>query len=253
MAAESSGILGFPKHANPDPNPDNQPAIFLADRVSARASVGDILAGPPLMVSATHDPNVDIRRTKCGPADVACRWAGVAAAYLGLGSGLCYAVFALFFGGVHDNEHRALEQCGNSAMEAESRRQWHWFISWAPGYLRTAILAAVVCFCFKRVAGIETTGVLQTLLVGDSDGAAGSAGWLAIVGAPDGRPQSTWGEAVTAQALTQRRAVSSAAVKLVCWHLSQPIAYLFLLFSYRCFVAQLGPTQEYLASIVAAR
>lgn len=229
--------------------PDDRSALFLP--TTSRPSVADLLGGPPGPLAPSEANAAEGgATTKWARVNVACRWGSVAVVYLGLGSGLCYASFTLFFGALDDN---ALEQCGASAVEAESRRRWHWFISWAPGYLRTTLLVAVGCYCCKKLAGIEGAGTLQRLLVGDGDGMAAAAGWLAIVGHADGRKQSTWAQAVSTRALTCRQAVASAAAKLVFWHLSQPLAYLWLLFSYRCFVAQLGPTQMYLASIVAAR
>jgi hypothetical protein len=73
-------------------------------------------------------------------------------------------------------------------------------------------------------------GLATTLLLGAgaADGKADVAGWLAIVGGhSDGRPQSTWAEACAARGFrSERQAMASAATKLVCWHWSQPCAYL---------------------------
>ena len=53
--------------------------------------------------------------------------------------------------------------------------------------------------------------------------------------------------------LTRLQAASSAVIKLVLWHWSQPVVYLWMLFVYRCYVATLGEWQQRFASIVAAR
>ena len=88
---------------------------------------------------------------------------------------------------------------------------------------------------------------------GAGDGTAKSAGWVAIVEATNKRPQPTWTEARDARGLSGEQALSSAAAKFVLWHLSQPTAYLLLLFAYHCFVAELGKEQQFLATVVAAR
>ena len=49
------------------------------------------------------------------------------------------------------------------------------------------------------------------------------------------------------------QAVSSAAIKLVLWHWSQPLVYLWMLFPYRCYIASLGEWQPRFAAVVAVR
>ena len=44
-----------------------------------------------------------------------------------------------------------------------------------------------------------------------------------------------------------------ASSKLTLWHWSQPCAYLWLLWVYRCYVVGLGRVQQHLAAVVAAR
>lgn len=149
--------------------------------------------------------------------------------------------------------------------------------------------AREVCF---RVTGFgqHDAGLATALLLGPaslraSHGTAASAGWLAIVGGrsvgtPTGEPakrslrdsvrdglrgfssledtegsapQVSWHTARQARGLNQRQAAASAVTKLLMWHWSQPITYLWMLHVYRCYVASLGIIQVYLASVVAAR
>jgi hypothetical protein len=49
------------------------------------------------------------------------------------------------------------------------------------------------------------------------------------------------------------QAVSSAAIKLVLWHWSQPLVYLWMIFTYRCYIASLGEWQPRFAAVVAVR
>ena len=106
--------------------------------------------------------------------------------------------------------------------------------------------------CHRASGFTHGSGLVEMLLLGSTVGAVERAGWLAIV--DDGQvPQHTWHEARDARKLTQRQAVASAATRLLMWHWSQPLAYLWVLRVYRCYVAALGSTQIYLATIVAAR
>eukprot|EP01047_Picozoa_sp_COSAG01_P029518 COSAG01_NODE_2027_length_8600_cov_3.986356_2_plen_376_part_00 len=139
----------------------------------------------------------------------------------------------------------------------------------APVWARNALLAALIATGCSKVSGFDRrTGLLRNLLIGPGDAAADGAelrksGWLAIAGMragePGEEPQATWAEACEARALTQRQALSSAAAKLFLWHWSQPIAYLLVLWGYRCYVAALSPIaaldpgQRTLAAVVAAR
>ena len=116
--------------------------------------------------------------------------------------------------------------------------------------------------------------LFATLVVGPaaSLGRADAAGWNAIVGdmglrwhgvsasvvagliggtaQPRRMQQSTWRQAQEARRLTKRQALASALVKLVMWHLSQPCAYLWVLWAYRC---HLRGTQRVFAVVVALR
>lgn len=163
--------------------------------------------------------------------------------------GLWYGCYRLYFS--------VLQELGcSSALEAKGRSAIHWFLGWAPAAGRTAVLLALASWCYRKVFQIPGHGLAQALLlggVGREDGAAEGAGWLAMVGGDGAPAQATWAQARLARALTQRQALGSAAAKLVLWHWSQPFAYLWLLDSFRCYVAELGPTQQYLSALVAAR
>eukprot|EP01045_Picozoa_sp_COSAG04_P042483 COSAG04_NODE_13442_length_606_cov_0.710059_1_plen_161_part_01 len=137
------------------------------------------------------------------------------------------------------------------------------FIGALPVQLRSVLLGAVATtLCRKITAARNQDGssLAVALLVVGTDGDADTiqrAGWDAIVGdvADKGgsNPQSSWTQAREARKLTQRQAVSSAVTKLMLWHWSQPVVYLWMLFVYRCYVASLGLTQMLFAAVVAAR
>eukprot|EP01043_Picozoa_sp_COSAG02_P022786 COSAG02_NODE_1194_length_13955_cov_7.341055_8_plen_175_part_00 len=42
-------------------------------------------------------------------------------------------------------------------------------------------------------------------------------------------------------------------IKLVLWHLPQPLLYLWMLYVYRCYIASLGEWQQHFATVVAVR
>jgi hypothetical protein len=142
-------------------------------------------------------------------------------------------------------------------------------VAGAPVWARNALLAALLAAGCSRMSGFQNTpGLMRNLLVGPNQAAVlgtgpCKSGWIAIagvrVGEPGEQPQATWAEACQARALTQRQALSSAAAKLLLWHWSQPVAYLLVLWGYRCYVAALGPIaaldpgQRTLAAVVAAR
>jgi hypothetical protein len=101
------------------------------------------------------------------------------------------------------------------------------------------LLLFVVKKLCQKVTGFEDgAGIGVALLAGYGAGDADRAGWVAIVQPTAAAPQPTWAEAREARGLTQRQALSSGVAKLVLWHLSQPLAYLGLLYVYRCFVAR---------------
>jgi hypothetical protein len=66
----------------------------------------------------------------------------------------------------------------------------------------------------------------------------------------DSTPQSTWHEAWRALGLTRWQTVSVSVAKLVLWHWSQPLAYLFV---FRVYYCELQPVQIAFGQVVAAR
>ena len=218
---------------------------------------GELIAGPSQGVSEEMDL---LRLTSAlekaaqdggsaGLVAAACaifRWLGVSVLSLPVLAALFWAMFMLFFRQV---------SC-DSYIEEQSRVAIHWLIGWLPGVARSAFIAFTAGVCCKKFCGIESKGLIGSLLVGSGrdDGHANDAGWLAIVGGhPDERPQSTWAQTCDARQLNQNQSFAIAVSKFFLWHWTQPLAYLWLLGSFRCSVATLGPDQQYLASIVAAR
>ena len=137
------------------------------------------------------------------------------------------------------------------------------FLAGAPIWARNALISTVLISSCARLSGFQRTGLCINLLVGvradnsDDDGTDRKSGWNAIVGQRVGdagpQRQSTWLEACQARGLTHQQALASALTKLLLWHWSQPVAYLLVLWGYRCYVAALGPGQSDLAAVVAAR
>ena len=65
------------------------------------------------------------------------------------------------------------------------------------------------------------------------------AGWLAAIVGDENTiasalSQPKWAEVLDARKLTTRQAVATALVKLFMWHMSQPLAYLWVLAVYSC-------------------
>ena len=195
-----------------------------------------------LTVALSHADTAQGRATLC-------RWVGWAVGYLLVAAGLWKLMDALYFGFLASGEGAC-----DATLETTAQAELEYLVGYAPAYFRGAVLLFAAKKVCEKIAGFESRGGLgMFLLAGDGDGDANAAGWLALVQPADAKPQPTWAEAREARGLTQRQASSSAVAKLFLWHLSQPLAYLGLLFVYRCFVAKLGETQRILASVVAAR
>ena len=181
------------------------------------------------------------------------RWGGWVAAYALGALALWWTMHSLYFpaaaGAAGDRECGAgdgeLEQAWQSTLES--------FVGWAPTYLRGSLLVFLAKKLCEKAAGFESRGGLAEGLLGA--GGADRAGWVAIVQPSVSAPQPSWTEAREARHLDQRQALSVASLKLMFWHLPQPLAYLGLLYAYRCFVARLGGqlSQPYLAAVVAVR
>eukprot|EP01045_Picozoa_sp_COSAG04_P025370 COSAG04_NODE_3319_length_2939_cov_23.714085_1_plen_716_part_00 len=252
MPRHGDGDDSAAEQPEPGPEPEPEPSDADAQRSSSDADVWSAMAA-----SLPEDVQQSLAelREPGGCARVG-RWLLVAALYAGLGAALWLAMLELYFG--------SAETCQSAAWDREND-EVETLIGALPIALRNALLLALGWQVCRRLTGFHDReqgrpGLAQALLVGGhgaGDGQARDAGWTAIVGSGGGAlgaaSQPTWEEAREARGLTVRQAISSAVVKLVLWHCSQPVVYLSMLFLYRCYVASLGEWQMYFASIVAAR
>jgi hypothetical protein len=212
---------------------------------SGRLSVAELSGNLPSLLG-DEDANAELVRALSGaeaaaPERVALwqRWTAWIIGYFIVAAGLWWLMNALYFdfllsssGGVDS------EVCG-AKLESMAQSRLEYLVGWAPPYLRGMLLLFVVKKLCQKVTGFEDgAGIGVALLAGYGAGDADRAGWVAIVQPTAAVPQPTWAEAREARGLTQRQALSSAVAKLVLWHLSQPLAYLGLLYVYRCFVAR---------------
>eukprot|EP01045_Picozoa_sp_COSAG04_P003205 COSAG04_NODE_129_length_24418_cov_207.438217_8_plen_726_part_00 len=201
------------------------------------------------------------------------RWLFVATVFLVASVFFVSEMTELYFGGLPEYREemglRALNQSSacNTPVQAHSQHAIETFIGALPGTARTfllTVLATTLCRKITAARNQDGSSLAAALLVVGTDGDADTirrAGWDAIVGAlesdlPDegsSNPQSSWTQAREARKLTQRQAISSAVAKLLLWHWSQPVVYLWMLFVYRCYVASLGLSQMRFAAIVAVR
>jgi hypothetical protein len=116
---------------------------------------------------------------------------------------------------------------------------------------------------------VPARGLLMTIFRGKGAGTREpplrGVGWQGIVGhnlytvLKDGEEtsrtsvhasQTTWKDARQTLDLTPRQAITVAVCKLLLWHWSQPVAYIWVFYLYFC---QLEPTQQLLGSVVASR
>jgi hypothetical protein len=168
-------------------------------------------------------------------------------------SGLCVSLVAWVGIGVLLRNH-----CDAHPGEQFVARGRTWMEAWigaAPVWARNSMLVFIVSKSVRHAAGLGDggTGLVQTLLVTGGVGATGAAdqaGWTAIVGG-GGVAQASFEDARRALKLEPRQAIAAAAAKLLLWHWSQPLAYLWVfLFVYYC---ELSFTQQILGSVVALR
>jgi hypothetical protein len=225
-------------------------------RTSFAAS--DLVGAPPgALDSAAEAARIGSSSVVSGQMDrwALARWAGAFVLQNALCAALGRVVFGLYFG--------TAAAC-DSVAEASSRNALHWFVGLLPTLGRMLLIGVALfvtdklCKCAGMLSEEASTGSLGRSLLfgaGGGDGDAASAGWHAIVGGgtvPQAG-QATWAEARRDRKLTKRQAKTVAALKFVFWHSSQPIAYMWLLAAYRCYVADLGPDQQRLAAVVAVR
>lgn len=148
-------------------------------------------------------------------------------------------------------------------VAGKSRHAIETAIGAAPIQLRSILIGFAVVQLCRKVTGARGDGLslgraLLTMPSADGDAqVVSNAGWEAIVGrginATDGPHQPSWAQARDARKLTQQQAVSSGVVKLLFWHWSQPVVFLWMLVAYRCVIASLGDEQCWYASVIAAR
>ena len=80
-------------------------------------------------------------------------------------------------------------QC-DGFLATEGRATMDWIIASAPVWARDALLAAFGWWAFRKAGGVEGQCLTTAIIgggVGADDGAAGAAGWLAIVGGHESR------------------------------------------------------------------
>eukprot|EP01047_Picozoa_sp_COSAG01_P061992 COSAG01_NODE_7816_length_3045_cov_6.803802_1_plen_494_part_00 len=263
------------------PRPDGSNAAG-----SPRASFADLLAAPPGVLDDNRiDADMAVvdhsggggeegegAAARCAKASVLGRWAGAIFTYAAICGGLWLAIKLLFFGA-----HAGLSTC-DSRADKHSRDTIDWFIGTAPLWMRNAVLVGGTIWALRRCVGYgsrDLPGPAQLLLgVGTKDGAASRAGWKALVsGSGSNEPFPSFEQARQSRGLTPGQATMAAVTKLVMWHMSQPVTYvrflccslprgslamclraqLWLLWAFRCYVAELGTVQQNLACVVAVR
>ena len=153
-------------------------------------------------------------------------------------------------------------QCGGEPVVEQSRTWAETGIAGAPIWARNTVLAFYAKKGLKRATGFKGSGasLATTLLTGGKAATrkTDGAGWLGLVGTEGvglGGLQahvarSSWEDARNALGLDSRQAFSIAVAKLVFWHWSQPVGYLWVLKVYFC---ELDTTQQILGALVAVR
>eukprot|EP01046_Picozoa_sp_COSAG06_P040844 COSAG06_NODE_4985_length_3806_cov_2.019153_4_plen_731_part_01 len=231
--------------ANPYPSP-----------LPPRASSSELMGSGRLSILDIVEADLVSNSSATAGRWATAKWVGVALCYSLVSVALWDALRSFYFhGGVLDGEQ---EVACDSLVASRSRAEMHWVVGTAPAWARNCVVLGLVFTGCRRAGGLSRApGLAEVVLfggAGGSDGDAKDAGWLAIVGGtPEGRLQCSWAQARDARRLSDQTARWLAALKLIFWHWSQPVAYLWLLYVYRCLVVQLGLTQQKLAAIVAAR
>ena len=156
-----------------------------------------------------------------------------------------------------------VEYCKNKAEGVEvveQSRSWtEEMIGGAPIWARNSVLAFYLKKGFQRASGFKGSGrgLAKTLLVGGkaTKRKTAGAGWLALVGNEGGvaqarAPRSSWDDARNALGYEPRQALSVAVAKLLFWHWSQPLGYLWVYANYMC---RLTDLQVMVGTLVAVR
>ena len=229
------------ENENEDEDEDDDGAVNIA----AGASAASVPASPEAAPSVSHsdvpqeDPSpVPRSRMVCSAAVL------LVAAYA---AGIILAVLMEDHCKAHPAE---VMHHGRTWTEAA--------IGGAPIWARNTCLATMVTKTVFKASGFrDSAGLARTLLVAGSEaaGEADAAGWVAIVGGGAaggaGAAQSSWEEARQALRLTPRQAIAMGIAKLLLWHWSQPLAYLWVFLG--VYFCELDHMQQGLGSLVAVR
>ncbi len=170
------------------------------------------------------------------------------------------ATVLAFFVLTASTKHFYFEWAGDcDTFEIESKGIIEELVGAAPVWGRNMLILTALQYCCRKAAVPDSgshASLPVALLVGTQAtlGSERAAGWLAIVGDElhsASQPQSTWAEARSARRMNSRQAVLTSIAKLVLWHWTQPLAYLWVLGIYRCTIDE--EWYQYLAALVAAR
>ena len=220
---------------------------------------------PELEAEAEAEPEPEEQKTegsaKPGFLGETGRWLLVLLEYSVAGCALWATMFELYFHGFHEEQQTHYCDTQLEVGRTELGQDVEHFVGAVPIWLRSVIMGALGWQACREISGFgnDEPHVAQALLIGRGStlGRAKKAGWDAIVGSRSGEagetPQSDWEQARESRRLTMRQAVSSAVTKVLLWHASQPIVYLYVLDVYSCHVSSLGGWQRELAATVAVR
>lgn len=189
------------------------------------------------------------------------RWVLVALAYSIVSCGIWAALFQLYFRGFHEAQQTLRCDAQLEIGWTASGQDVEDFVGAVPIWLRGILMGALGVTVCRRISGFSSDEphIAQALLIGRGStlGRAREAGWDAVVGSrsgsASGATQSSWEQAREARRLTMRQAISSSVTKVLFWHASQPVVYLYMLDVYSCHVSSLGGWQRELAATVAVR
>ena len=238
-SVQTAGVAAAGSDDDDDRLDRREAAHASAGGGSGRLSVAELSGNLPSLLS-DKDATAELTRALSGAEAAAPdqrvalwqRWTAWIVVYLLVAAGLWWLMNALYFDFLLSSDN---ESC-DAKLESMAQSRLEYLVGWAPTYLRGTLLLFLMKKLCERAAGFESHGGLGEGLLGAGD--AERAGWVAIVQPTAAVPQPTWAEGREARGLTQRQALSSGVAKLVLWHLSQPLAYLGLLYVYRCFVAR---------------
>eukprot|EP01046_Picozoa_sp_COSAG06_P038039 COSAG06_NODE_4353_length_4336_cov_3.279443_3_plen_234_part_01 len=234
MPRADTGGVSRPASPGPEPEPESD----------AQAETEKEPAAEPEPEPEPEPEEAD-GSTKPGWLGETGRWVLVALAYSIAGCGMWAAMFELYFRGFHEAQqtHRCDAQLdvGWTVLGQDVED----FIGAGPIWLRGVIMGALGVMVCRQISGFSSGDephIAQALLIGRGStlGQAREAGWDAVVGSRSGEAseamQSSWEQARDARRLTMRQAVSSAVTKVLFWHASQPVVYLYMLDVYSCHV-----------------